>query len=390
LSAKPKSGILAAAMDARFHSAGRWLFLPAVLLCLWALTAQAITRNPVSFVPEQSPKSSFSPRLERDVPRQESPSVLVVVRVWPDGRIGIFCGGDPINSFDSDGRLASGFYAGLTGGTVPASASSAFMAGYFGGGETTTIGGQINNEVQAANSPFTYINGALSFGNNINSYYQNDGILAASSYALTSWNVGAIYSGVENYDLTYNDAGQSVGDWYQRGEDIASGTAATASIAAGGLGLWNWATAPTTTSATVSADTASATIAASTPSYPLGFSSADQFSQAVEELNAALEKSGISDATVGVRGSSVTGTSFSTGAPFSPSSDIDFYIESDQLTTGLPTSQNIPGFVYPSTINATFDPIAEWSEIWSENLGRNVSAGGFQPGTVPPGPAIVP
>jgi hypothetical protein len=28
----------------------------------------------------------------------------VVVRVWPDGRIGLFCGGDPIDHFDSDGR----------------------------------------------------------------------------------------------------------------------------------------------------------------------------------------------------------------------------------------------------------------------------------------------
>src|SRR5262249_33445318 len=101
-------------------------------------------------------------------------------------------------------------------------------------------------------------------------------------------------------------------------------------------------------------------------------------------------KSGITDATIGVRGSSVTGVSFSTGLPFGPASDIDFFVESRQLTQGLRTSQKIPGFVNPNLIHSTCDPIAEWSQIWSENLGRKVSVGGFQPGTVPVGPVIRP
>jgi hypothetical protein len=42
-----------------------------------------------------------------------------------------------------------------------------------------------------------------------------------------------------------------------------------------------------------------------------------------------------------LRGSSVTGVSFRTGAPFSPASDIDFYVESQQLTSGLRTSANM-------------------------------------------------
>jgi RHS repeat-associated protein len=123
---------------------------------------------------------------------------------------------------------------------------------------------------------------------------------------------------------------------------------------------------------------------------PRGFASGEQFSQAAQELNAALAKSGIGDASIGVRGSSVTGVSARTGQPFGPASDIDFFVESRQLTEGLKTQPRIPGFVHPDRINAVFDPIAEWSEIWSENLGRPVSVGGFQPGTVPLGPVIRP
>jgi hypothetical protein len=41
-------------------------------------------------------------------------------------------------------------------------------------------------------------------------------------------------------------------------------------------------------------------------------------------------------------------------------------------------------------INANFDAISEWSEIGSENLGRKVSVGGFQLGTVPVAPTIIP
>jgi RHS repeat-associated protein len=51
-----------------------------------------------------------------------------------------FCGGDPVNSFDASGRLASGFYAGLKDAPVPATASSAFMNGYYGGGVTSGFG----------------------------------------------------------------------------------------------------------------------------------------------------------------------------------------------------------------------------------------------------------
>jgi|GEM_PF-4522371 len=45
-----------------------------------------------------------------------------------------FADGDPVNFFDPDGRLGKGAYAGWTDASVPANASSAFMAGYYGGG----------------------------------------------------------------------------------------------------------------------------------------------------------------------------------------------------------------------------------------------------------------
>jgi RHS repeat-associated protein len=115
---------------------------------------------------------------------------------------------------------------------------------------------------------------------------------------------------------------------------------------------------------------------------PLGFASGQQFRQATAELEMALEKSGITDASIGVRGSSVIGISSETAAPFSAASDIDFFVESSQLTEGFQTSRNIPGFVHPDKISSSFDAIAEWSQIWSENLGRSVSVGGFRPGTV--------
>src|SRR5579883_426218 len=124
------------------------------------------------------------------------------------------------------------------------------------------------------------------------------------------------------------------------------------------------------------------------PTVPgCGFQSAAQFGQACGELCSTLSEAAISDASVGVRGSSVTGSSFRTGAAFGPSSDIDFFIESDQLTAGLSASRNIPGFVYPSNIYRAYPLIGQWASSWSTTLGRDVSVGGFRIGS-PIGPAI--
>lgn len=117
---------------------------------------------------------------------------------------------------------------------------------------------------------------------------------------------------------------------------------------------------------------------------PLGFADAAQFQQACAELCSALSESGISDFTIGVRGSSITGTSFS-GAPFSAASDIDFFVASPQMTA-FPI--NSYGLVYPSTLNAAYPALAEWSSTWSGILGRGVSVGGFA--SIPEGPVLVP
>ena len=152
-----------------------------------------------------------------------------------------FVGGDPINGFDPDGRFGSGFYYGMVSGSVPANASQSFMNGYMGGGVSSAYYGTLFDEAGAMVSPSTYVNGAQSFGHNVSSYYQDSGLLAASSYALTSWNVGAVYSGAANFDLSYDIAGHPLGDWYQRGAVISGGVASTASIVAP-VASWGTAT----------------------------------------------------------------------------------------------------------------------------------------------------
>jgi hypothetical protein len=142
-------------------------------------------------------------------------------------------------------------------------------------GASASFVGSLFNEAGSVVSPSTYVNGLSSFGNNVSSVYQSDGIWAAGSYATTSWNVGAVYSGVANINLA---TGAPVGDWFDRGEDISSGVASTAGITAGGLSLFNAATAPAAIAPVGDAATADAT-PASTPvgesGSPLNVSSAN-------------------------------------------------------------------------------------------------------------------
>ena len=109
-----------------------------------------------------------------------------------------------------------------------------------GGGYFTGLSGSIVNELAGASAPSSYVNGLQGFGNNVSTIYNDGGLMPAASYAISGWNVGKVYSGGANLDLV---TGEPVGDWYARGTQIASGTASTAGIAAGGLGIYNWATA---------------------------------------------------------------------------------------------------------------------------------------------------
>ncbi len=123
-----------------------------------------------------------------------------------------------------------------------------------------------------------------------------------------------------------------------------------------------------------------------TRAIPRGFNSPEEFAQAGKELAAALKKSGLNPKQTGVRGSSVTGAS-GKGGPFRhgaegglPPSDIDVYIEfADDI--GLSSSKNIPGFIHPDKLMKNFPALREWSQKWSAQLGREVSPGGFRPGT---------
>ena len=121
-------------------------------------------------------------------------------------------------------------------------------------------------------------------------------------------------------------------------------------------------------------------------SIPRGFSSAEQFQQVGDELAVALNESGIVYSRIGVRGSSVTGTS-SKGTPFRYSaenglspSDIDVFIELSS-DIGVNASKNIPGFIHPGKLFKRFPALQKWSNKWTKELGREITPGAFEPGT---------
>ena len=100
---------------------------------------------------------------------------------------------------------------------------------------------------------------------------------------------------------------------------------------------------------------------------------------------------GISDATVGVRGSSVTGfggnpKSPTFGQPFGPTSDIDLFVESTQAVNAF---KKQPGFVHPDKMIDAFPGLDAWSQRWSDILGRPVSPAAWKPGALPSTPAIL-
>jgi RHS repeat-associated protein len=67
-----------------------------------------------------------------------------------------YCGGDPIDHFDPDGRCIEGTIAGWNSAPVPANASSAFMAGYYGGGVTSGFAEGWNGGSQIVDNTLTF------------------------------------------------------------------------------------------------------------------------------------------------------------------------------------------------------------------------------------------
>lgn len=126
-----------------------------------------------------------------------------------------------------------------------------------------------------------------------------------------------------------------------------------------------------------------------TRTVPLGFEQEAQFLGAMQELQGALKASGITDATVGVRGSSVAGHNPYKGTTFHSGSDVDFFVESSRLADGYKTSAKTPGFVHPDRIMRDHPHLREWATKWTKILGRKVTSGAFIPGTLPNEPAIL-
>lgn len=119
---------------------------------------------------------------------------------------------------------------------------------------------------------------------------------------------------------------------------------------------------------------------------PNGFKDVEQFNQVGSELKIALEQSGIQFSNIGVRGSAVTnvsgkgGTFRQTAIGTLKASDIDVYVELTQ-DIGLKVSKNIEGFIHPSRLLDKYPALQNWSQKWSQILGREITPGAFNPGT---------
>jgi len=120
---------------------------------------------------------------------------------------------------------------------------------------------------------------------------------------------------------------------------------------------------------------------------PFGFKSAEQYNQAMTELDSAMKASGI-DGRIGARGSAVTGVRspkkagggglFDSGKDIS---DIDVFIEARNLRGSTPRSP----FTHPAYLQRQYPALQKWSQKWTKELGRPISVGGWQPGSLPRG-----
>ena len=123
-----------------------------------------------------------------------------------------------------------------------------------------------------------------------------------------------------------------------------------------------------------------------TDKTPFGFSSAEEFAKAGEELRVALKESGLHYKSIGVRGSSVTGLSSKGGAfRVNPqngfeASDVDAFVELSE-DIDLKASENIPGFIHPNKLFKRYPALKNWSRKWTQKLGREITPGAFKPGT---------
>ena len=144
-------------------------------------------------------------------------------------------------TIDADGRVATQYgnwmyEGGLAGDVLRGTTSLLESASNYGvNNNNVTIASasafasSITGSLSGMVSPSTYVDSVTNFGSNINTVYSERGIIDASSYALTSWNVGAIASGTLNVDLV---TGAPVGDFFERATVVSGGVAATAGLTA--------------------------------------------------------------------------------------------------------------------------------------------------------------
>jgi hypothetical protein len=119
--------------------------------------------------------------------------------------------------------------------------------------------------------------------------------------------------------------------------------------------------------------------------HPFGFASKDQFQQAMKELQALFDKQSI-QASLGVRGSSVTGFSHDTKSAFAKGKDIDVFVES-AVFAGQKGSRGAPGMAYTGAVDKVAPGVRDWADSWSATLGHPVSVGGWA--TVPSGSTVM-
>lgn len=105
--------------------------------------------------------------------------------------------------------------------------------------------------------------------------------------------------------------------------------------------------------------------------FPLGFKNSQQFDSAIDKFRNAA---GVDDATIGVRGSAATGVSHD-GIPFRSSSDIDFFIVSNNLferavSAGAPSSN---GALRVSATIDYFPELHSVEQLVSRELSRKAT-----------------
>ncbi len=70
-------------------------------------------------------------------------------------------------------------------------------------------------------------------------------------------------------------------------------------------------------------------------------------------------------------------------------SDIDVGVEFSKPLQNITTSKKQPGFIHPNKMMKNFPELKAWSEKWSNILGREITPGGWQPGTLPSDPSNI-